>query len=46
VPTRQAEELGTLLERGGARVTTHWHNGGHTITSDEVQAAQQWIRSL
>jgi predicted esterase len=44
VPMPQVERLGALLETAGAAVTTHWQNDGHTITNDELQAAQQWIR--
>jgi predicted esterase len=44
VPMPQVEQLGALLESAKASVTTLWHNGGHTITNDELQAAQQWIR--
>jgi phospholipase/carboxylesterase len=46
VPASQVELLGALLESSGAQVTTHWHNGGHSITNDELEAAQRWIRSF
>ena len=46
VPMPQVERLGALLESSHAGVTTLWHNGGHTITNDELQAAQQWIHSF
>jgi len=37
-------ELKKILERGGAAVTLHWHNGGHELGDDDLVAAQQWIR--
>lgn len=40
------EELAALLRQSGAEVTVHWHNGGHTITPDEVAAARDWIKYL
>lgn len=43
IPIGQVERLGQIFEAGGADVTTFWHNGGHTITNDELQAVQQWI---
>jgi predicted esterase len=46
VATSQVDALAASLERGGAAVSLHWHNGGHTITNDELEAAQQWIRSF
>lgn len=45
-PPEQAERLGRLLERAGARVTMHWHPGGHTLTQTEVGAARDWLAAL
>jgi len=42
-PPAQAERLATLLRDRGADVTTYFHAGGHTLTNDELAAAQQWI---
>lgn len=39
----QAERLAQLLRDGGADVTTYFHTGGHSLTNDELAAAQQWI---
>jgi predicted esterase len=39
----QAERLAQLLRDGGADVTTYFHPGGHSLTNDELAAAQQWI---
>jgi len=41
----QAERLAQLLRDGGADVTTYFHSGGHTLTNDELAAAQKWISS-
>ncbi|HXT14702.1 MAG TPA: alpha/beta hydrolase [Gemmatimonadaceae bacterium] len=43
VPLPQVERLRELLVQSGADVTLHWQDGGHTITNDELAAAQQWI---
>ena len=42
-PPEQAERLVEVLRRAGADVTLHWTPGGHGITKNEVDAAQQWI---
>jgi predicted esterase len=44
VPISQTEQLATLLQESGADVTTHWHNGGHAITHEDVRVAQAWLR--
>jgi predicted esterase len=46
VPTSQVDGLAESLERAGAAVSRYWQDGGHTITNDELEAAQQWIRSF
>lgn len=43
VPSGQAEELGALLESGGADVTISWHQGGHELGEDDVRAAKAWL---
>jgi predicted esterase len=42
-PAGQADRLAELLRQAGADVTLHWQPGGHTITKDELEAAQRWI---
>jgi glyoxalase family protein len=37
------ERLAAALREGGASVTMHWTNGGHTVTKEEIAAAQEWI---
>jgi phospholipase/carboxylesterase len=44
VPISQTEQLATLLQECGADVTTHWHNGGHAITHEDVHITQIWLR--
>jgi predicted esterase len=43
VPASNVERLAGILRESGADVTLHWQNGGHTITNDELAAAQKWI---
>jgi predicted esterase/catechol 2,3-dioxygenase-like lactoylglutathione lyase family enzyme len=42
-PAAHAERLATLLREAGADVTLHWQHAGHTVTKDELDAAQRWI---
>ena len=42
----QARALEELLRACGASVTTHWTDGGHGITPDEVDAARAWLSTL
>jgi predicted esterase len=42
-PRESVERLATLLRDAGADVALHWTGAGHTITKDELAAAQQWI---
>jgi glyoxalase family protein len=42
-PAANVERLAELLRQGGADVTLHWHRAGHTVTKDELDAAQRWI---
>ena len=43
VPIDQTERLASILERSGAQVTTHWGDGGHSMTPNEITAAQRWL---
>lgn len=43
VPSAQTEQLADLLERAGAAVNVFWHNGGHTVSAEEVKAIKQWL---
>jgi phospholipase/carboxylesterase len=44
VPISQTEQLAALLQESGADVTTHWCNGGHALTQEDVRSAQIWLR--
>jgi len=46
VPMSQTEQLATLLRESGADVTTHWHNGGHAITQQDVHVARIWLHKF
>jgi predicted esterase len=43
VPPQQTSELARILEAAGARVSIHWHEGGHELGADDVTAARQWL---
>jgi predicted esterase len=43
VPPQQTAELSRILTTAGARVSTHWHPGGHELGADDVAAAKQWL---
>jgi len=44
VPSENTERLVALLQQAGASVEAHWHNGGHTITHEEIREAKQWMK--
>lgn len=39
----EADELKHMLQEAGARVTIHWENYGHQLTSTEVTKAAEWF---
>jgi predicted esterase len=43
IPAANAEQLVEILTNAGAAVSQHWHDGGHTITREELAAAQRWL---
>lgn len=43
VSPTQTSELARILTAAGARVTTHWHAGGHELGPDDVAAAREWL---
>ncbi len=43
VPMQNTEQLVQLLQQAGATVKAYWHNGGHTITHEEVREAKWWL---
>ncbi|SRR5258708_7712379 len=46
VSVAQTEQLAELLRQAGADVQLFWHNGGHSVSLDEVRAAREWLISL
>jgi predicted esterase len=43
VPRSQPEELAGIFESGGANVTIFWHQGGHELGADDLEAARAWL---
>lgn len=43
VSPAQTSELAKLLEASGARVSVHFHEGGHELGRDDLTAAKQWL---
>ena len=42
-PAEQVDRLAAILREAGADVTVFWQHAGHTITNDELEAAQRWM---
>ena len=42
-PSDQVERLAAMLREAGADVTLFWQQAGHTVTKDELEAAQRWM---
>ncbi|MGH9694801.1 MAG: alpha/beta hydrolase [Bryobacteraceae bacterium] len=36
--------LGEILKTAGARVSLHWHEGGHELGRDDIAAAKDWLQ--
>lgn len=45
-PPEESQNLHSLLKEAGADVSLHWENGGHQLTLQEVEAAQEWYSNL
>ncbi|GCE10842.1 alpha/beta hydrolase [Tengunoibacter tsumagoiensis] len=45
VPQPQTEKLAQLLQEAHATVTTHWHEGGHSINHEDVRQGRTWIKA-
>lgn len=43
VAPQQTSELARIFTNAGARVTTHWHAGGHELGPGDVEAAKDWL---
>jgi phospholipase/carboxylesterase len=46
VPASETERLAELLRRAGADVTVRFAEAAHGLTSDDVEAAHDWLGSL
>ncbi|GGB08920.1 alpha/beta hydrolase [Macrococcus hajekii] len=45
-PKSEIDELQAMLEQAGAEVQVFWHEQGHSLTQEELQAAIQWYQTL
>jgi phospholipase/carboxylesterase/glyoxalase family protein len=43
VPIANTRRLATIFETAGAEVSTHWHEGGHELGPDDIEAARLWL---
>jgi predicted esterase len=41
---QQTSALAGIFEAAQARVTIHWHPGGHELGQDDLVAAKQWLK--
>lgn len=46
IPPDQTFTLAQILESGGANVSIHWHEGGHELGQDDIDAAKSWLAKL
>jgi predicted esterase len=44
VPVAQPERLRQILTAAGAVVSIHWHDGGHELGDDDMDAAKRWLK--
>jgi phospholipase/carboxylesterase len=42
----ETKELASLLKHANAEVVLDWHQSGHQLTNQEVEAAAKWYQSL
>lgn len=45
IRSEQSEKLAALLRKGNADVSLQWHHAGHSLESEELQIAKQWLSS-
>jgi predicted esterase len=43
VPVGQTAELRQMFELAGASASLHWHNGGHELGQDDIDATRRWL---
>jgi predicted esterase len=46
IPASETQRLVELLRHAGADVTIRFFNGGHGLTSSEIETAGQWLKNL
>jgi predicted esterase len=46
VPASETKRLAALLRRAGADVTIRFAKAGHGLTTDDLQAARDWLKAL
>ena len=42
-PADNVNTLAQIFKSAGAGISIHWHNGGHELGQDDLQAAQTWL---
>ncbi len=40
---QETQRLVEIFEKAGAAVATFWHNGGHELGEDDLEAAKSWV---
>ena len=43
VGPEETDRLATLLQDAGAQVLVHRHRGGHTINTEQMEVARDWL---
>lgn len=46
VPRASAEAMAEMLRAAGARLSVHWHSGGHFLGRPEWELVAEWLRAL
>jgi predicted esterase len=46
IPAANTRQLLSIFESAGASVSMHWHNGGHELGQDDIDAAKPWLERL
>ena len=46
VPQTNTIQLAEMLQSAGAAVSLHWHDGGHELAQDDVEAARSWLAAI
>ena len=46
VPTANTTQLVEMLQAAGAAVSVYWHQNGHSLTTEEAEAARVWLQKI